>query len=118
MQFINAQITAGVWQGDLVGAGSKQPDLHVTHLGQTLDQVTCTRDAKQDVWRVAIPIPSALISDGVQTFVINDDCGSTIGSFAIICGEPLTDDLRAEITLLRSELDLLQKAFRQHCADS
>lgn len=116
MQFINTKINAGVWQGDLAGAGDNLPDLHVTHLGTALDDVTCVRDTAHDVWRVTVPIPAALISDGVQTFIISNADGVTLDSFALVCGEPLADDIRAEIALLRSELDLLQKAFRHHCS--
>ena len=118
MQFINTQIRAGVWQGDLVGTGETPPDLRVTHLGAPLEDVTCLHDLANNVWRVRVPIPLALISDGVQTFVIADSNGVTCASFSLICGEPLTDDLRAEISLLRSELGLLKKAFRQHCAET
>ena len=118
MQFINTHIKAGVWQGDLVGAGSTPPALKVTHLGTALDGVSCVHDPVHDVWRVTAPIPAALISDGVQTFVISGTDGVTLGSFTIMSGAPLADDLRAEIALLRSELELLQKAFRNHCAES
>lgn len=117
MQFINAHIIAGVWQGDLVGAGADAPDLRVTHLGTALDQVTYDKDTTRDVWRVKVTVPPALISDGVQTFVISTSDGATLDSFSIICGAPLADDLRAEIALLRSELELLQKAFRKHCSE-
>ncbi|MEO0904591.1 MAG: hypothetical protein AAFX89_07445, partial [Pseudomonadota bacterium] len=93
-----------------------RPDLHVTHLGATLDQVSYEHDSTHNVWRVRVTLPEGMISDGVQTCVISDASGVTIGSFAIICGAPLADDLRAEISLLRSELEVLQKAFRKHCA--
>jgi hypothetical protein len=118
MQFINTQIKAGVWQGDLVGAGGNDPEVRITHLGSPLDGVTCKQDATHNVWRVTVPIPTALISDGVQTFVVSDAVGTTFSSFTILCGEPLADDLRAEVSLLREELDLLKKAFRRHCSES
>ena len=118
MQFINTQIRAGVWQGDLVGAGDTEPELRITHLGKTLDGVACLHDSTHNVWRVTVPIPAAAISDGMQTCVITGADGATLGSFTLICGEPLAEDLRAEIALLRSELDLLKKAFRQHCSET
>jgi len=118
MQFINTGITAGIWQGDLIADGDTEPALRVTHLATALDGVDCRHDPANGVWHVTVPIPPDLISDGVQTFVISDAQGTTLGSFAVICGEPLTDDLRAEIGLLRSELDLLKTAFRRHCAET
>jgi hypothetical protein len=31
---------------------------------------------------------------------------------------PLEEDIRAEVSLLRAELDLLKRAFRRHCAET
>ena len=117
MQFINTQIRAGVWQGDLVGTGETPPDLRVTHLGAPLEDVTCLHDLANNVWRVRVPIPLALISDGVQTFVISDASGHALASFALLAGDALAEDIRAEVDLLRAELDLLKSAFRAHCND-
>lgn len=112
---MNVQIKAGVWRGDLIGAGDTAPQVHVTHLGTSLDGVTCTHDSANDAWRLTVPIPPALINDGVQTFLVQDADGTTLTQFSIVAGDPLADDLRAEIALLRGELEVLKKAFRQHC---
>jgi len=70
-------------------------------------------------WEVRVPIPAQLISDGLQSFVIsNPDTGETLESFAILAGDALADDIRAEIGLLRAELDMLKRAFRRHCAET
>ena len=70
-------------------------------------------------WSVRVPIPIELIGDGAQTFLIFDrDTGKTLDSFTIITGEPLSDDLQAEVDLLRAELDMLKKAFRRHCVET
>ncbi|WP_342069081.1 hypothetical protein [Yoonia algicola] len=116
--FINTRIKAGIWHGDLIGAGKDPSALQVTHQGDALAQVDCTHDAIQDVWHVTVPIPSALIADGVQTFLISDQSGTILESFTLIAGAPLAEDLRAEISLMRGELEMLKKAFRQHCADN
>lgn len=116
--FINTRIKAGVWHGDLTGAGQEQPLLQVTHLGQPLPQVNCTYDAAHDVWQVAVPIPAAMIADGVHSFLITDQSGVTLDSFTLIAGAPVAEDLRTEISALRGELEVLKKAFRAHCAES
>jgi hypothetical protein len=116
--FINTRIKAGVWHGDLTGAGQEQPLLHVTHFGQTLPELNYTYDAAHDVWHVAVPIPTALIADGVQTFLIADQTGTTLDSFTLIAGAPLAEDLRTEIAALRAELEVLKQAFRAHCTES
>lgn len=116
--FINTQIKAGVWQGDLAGASDTTPALQVMHLGNRLDGLTATYDTTHSVWRVRVQIPTELINDGVQTFAITDAAGITLSSFSLVAGEPLADDLRAEIALLRGELEMLKKAFRHHCAEN
>ena len=116
--FINTRIKSGIWRGDLTGAGDQSPALQVIHLGTALPDVTCSYDAGHDVWHVAVPIPAALLADGVQTFLICDETGATLESFSIVAGAPLDEDLRAEIGLLRGELEMLKKAFRAHCVDT
>ncbi len=55
----------------------------------------------------------------MQTFLITETAsGVRLGSFAIVTGEPLEDDIRAELDLLRAELDMLKKAFRRHCLET
>jgi hypothetical protein len=59
-----------------------------------------------------VPIPADAIADGIQTFVIVDAADDTrLGDFTLIAGDAATDDLRAE-------LDLLKRAFRRHCQDT
>ncbi|MBE0412010.1 hypothetical protein [Yoonia sp.] len=106
---------AGVWHGELTGTGPDHPVLHVTHQGVAVDGITFTHDAKAGLWRVAFPVPPGLISEGVQTFLISDEDGRPLASFVILAGEALAGDIRAEVDLLRAELDLLKRAFRRHC---
>jgi hypothetical protein len=55
----------------------------------------------------------------VQTFLIrNRDTGETMQHFTVITGVAMEDDLRAEVDLLRSELDMLKRAFRRHCLET
>lgn len=115
--FINTQIKEGVWQGDLPGSANATPALQATHLGTTLANVAVTFDITHSVWRVRVPIPATVINDGIQTITIADASGTTITSFSLVAGKPLADDLRAEIALLRGELEVLKRAFRQHCAE-
>jgi len=44
--------------------------------------------------------------------------GGKLGSFTVIAGEALGDDIRAEMDLLRAELDMLKRAFRRHCLET
>jgi hypothetical protein len=71
------------------------------------------------VWFLRFPIPPEVISDGVQTFVISDAAtNAVVATFSLLAGDVLDHDLRAEISLLRAELDMLKRAFRRHCAET
>ncbi len=116
MILTKTNLTAGVWQGELQGGGDA-PRLMVTHLGETLDPPEMI--AAGDMWHVRVAIPPERLSDGVQTFVISDaDSGRELAHFALAIGEALAQDIRAEVDLLRAELDLLKKAFRRHCVET
>ena len=119
LKLTKTQIIEGVWEGVLSGPlTSEPPGIEVTHFGQALQGVTVTALADGE-WRVAIPIPTQAISDGVQTFVITDPAsGDVLETFAVLAGEALAEDIRAEIDLLREELDMLKRAFRRHCLET
>jgi hypothetical protein len=111
----------GVWEGILTtrAEGNTQPEIVVTHLSEEVGSVAVTEDREAGNWVVRVPIPPELISDGVQTFLINDArTGDTLGSFALLSGDALSYDIRAEVTLLREELDMLKRAFRRHCLET
>ncbi|MEL6838499.1 MAG: hypothetical protein AAFP85_04365 [Pseudomonadota bacterium] len=118
MTLTKTRLVNGVWEGELTGAGAVAPTLQVSHLGEPVEGLRVEHDAARDAWRVTVPVPAQLISDGVQTFVISDAQGRALGSFALLAGEALAEDIRAEMNLLRAELEMLKKSFRQHCHDS
>jgi hypothetical protein len=117
-ELTKTRLVAGVWEGVLTGAGPNEPTLAVTHQGAMVEGMTLQYDQAKDRWNVAVPIPANLIADGIQTFVISDTDGHTLASFALLSGDALAEDIRAELTLLRAELDLLKSAFRTHCSNS
>ena len=70
-------------------------------------------------WLVQVPVPLEAVGDGVQTFLIVDaTIDEVLESFTLISGEALGDDIRAEVELLRAELDMLKRAFRRHCLET
>lgn len=111
----------GVWEGRLThdGDGNTQPDIEVTHLEQSIPGIEITENEAGGFWTLRVPIPADVIADGVQTFLIRDRrSGVTLDSFALMSGDALGHDIRAEMALLREELDMLKRAFRRHCLDS
>ena len=113
------RIRAGVWEGVLTGAG-EVPRIEAQHLGKPVPglSVVPVPDAR-GAHAVRLPIPADLLSDGVQTFVLRDMAGDTaLAHFTIVTGVALEEDIRAEVDLLRAELDMLKRAFRRHCLET
>jgi hypothetical protein len=101
-------------------SGTDSPALEVRHLEVEVPGVTITAIPDRPAeWAVRVPIPAEVLGEGVQTFLIrNRDTGETMQHFTVITGVAMEDDLRAEVDLLRSELDMLKRAFRRHCLET
>ena len=110
----------GIWQGHLTQSGSETPQIEATYQGQpVLDVKLEALDDKTNEWTLKIPVPGEAISDGVQLIVISDGAtGDRIGQITLIAGDTADEDVRAEVELLRAELDTLKRAFRRHCRES
>lgn len=108
------RIANGWWEGILTGAGA-EPVVEAVHQGFALPGVEV--GGPPDARLVRVPIPASILSEGVQTILLHVD-HVLRGQFTLIAGVPLDEDLRAEISLLRAELDLLKRAFRRHCAET
>lgn len=111
----------GVWEGALKTseASAPEPRVHVTYLGEAVAGVALDQTKEAGLWRLRFPIPKESLSDGVQTVVITDETtDERLDTVSFIAGEALAGDLRAEIDLLRAELDMLKRAFRRHCVET
>jgi hypothetical protein len=113
------RIRGGLWEGVLSGSEAK-PNLEVILLGRAIPGVTVEALAdRTGEWAVRVPIPADVLSEGVQTFLIRDvGANATLAHFTIITGVAMEDDMRAEVDLLRQELDMLKRAFRRHCLET
>ncbi|RMH45339.1 MAG: hypothetical protein D6688_06575 [Alphaproteobacteria bacterium] len=119
IELVPRRIRAGVYEAILVARTGAPPKVEVFHLERSLPGVTVTPVAERpDHWELRVPIPAELLSQGVQTFLVHDGEGQKLGAFTIVVGEPLEDDIRAELDLLRAELDMLKRAFRRHCLET
>ena len=119
MSLTKTRIRAGIWEGVLSGP-AQAPSLSVLHLEKPIAGVSVTAVPQRAAeWEVRVPIPAEVLSEGVQTFLIQDTVsGLTLSHFTVITGVAMEDDLRAEIDLLRAELDMLKRAFRRHCLET
>lgn len=117
MELTQTRIRAGVWEG-LLSGGIEPPSLEVLLLEAALPGLT-VQAGKPGEWAVRIAIPAEVLTEGVQTFLIRDKVSSqTLAHFTIITGVAMEDDMRAEVDLLRAELDMLKRAFRRHCVET
>jgi hypothetical protein len=112
------RIRSGRYEGILTSRGrvKDEPELEMQFLGTSAGNVEVTPDEKtKRTWNIKAQIPLFSINEGVQTYVIRDAASEeTLDSFAIVCGEPLQEDLRTEMALLRAELEMLKKSFWKH----
>ncbi|SEM70292.1 hypothetical protein SAMN05216227_1001144 [Pseudorhodobacter antarcticus] len=119
VRLVKTRLRAGVWEGVLSGTNG-QPALEVLHLEAHIAGVSVTEVADcPGTWAVRVPIPAEALSEGVQTFLIREAAsGDKLAHFTIITGVVMEDDIRAEMDLLRAELDMLKRAFRRHCLET
>lgn len=111
MKLDRGRIEAGVWQGVLSDADAV-PSIEAVTGGRSVEGVEVVPGQKGE-FTVRVPIPAWSLNEGVQTFVLRSG-DETLAQFSLVAGEPLDQDLRAELTLLRAELDLLKRAFQRH----
>lgn len=117
MTLTQTRIANGWWEGVLTGAGDGT-EVGAWHQDRQIDGVEVTKLAgSSGDHAVRVPVPSHVLTEGVQTIVLRVG-GETLAAFTLVAGLPLEEDLRAEISLLRAELDLLKRAFRRHCAET
>lgn len=116
LKLTKTRLLAGVWEGVLTGhEGDSAPELVLTHHDKALEGLEIQNHDSD--WYVRAPIPQDQISDGVHVFIIADADGNKLADFSFIAGEALAEDIRAEMELLREELDMLKRAFRRHCLE-
>ena len=110
----------GIWEGVLTGGDGAPPKVQASYRDAPIEDVAVLRaGGATEAWKVKIPVPTELLSDGVHTVLITEaESGERLGSFTILAGDAMDEDLRAEVDLLRAELDMLKRAFRRHCVDT
>ncbi len=113
-------IRAGQYRGVLTTRArlAETPVLELVFLGSSVAQVQVTADPENPRrWSVQVRIPPSSINEGVQTYLLREvSQGEVLDSFAIATGTVLEGDFSAEIALLRAELEILKRAFRQQSA--
>jgi hypothetical protein len=74
---------------------------------------------RPDSARVVLDLPAEVIGEGVQVIALRSTVsGAVLDRLTLMSGAPLDEDIRAELALLRDELEMLKTAFRRHCAEA
>ncbi|MTH78996.1 hypothetical protein [Paracoccus aestuariivivens] len=120
-QFESLGLKSGIWEG-ILRRETAPARLVLVHMGARVGDARSTPQADGS-WRVAAAIPSQRLSDGVQSFLLMEDQGEDsqplqpgamhLASLDIVAGRPLEEDTRAEMNLMRGEIDLLKRELRR-----
>lgn len=117
-----ARIRSGTYEAVLSAQAPEDyaPRIEALHNNKPVGEVAVVEDEQHpQTWLVRVSIPAEVISDGMTTLLIRDEASDQdLDRITFLTGEPLEDDIRAEVDLLRAELDLLKKAFRRHCIET
>ena len=124
--FEDQGLRGGVWRGQVRRARAPGRILLV-HMGEVVGEAG-VKPLSEGVWHVSAQLPVDRLTDGAATFALHEDSGvggdalqpasACLATLPLIAGQALHRDLRAELTLLRAELDLLKREFRRHAARS
>lgn len=118
------RLADGVWEGRVQrpdGAPDAPPPIRVSLDGQDIAVGVALEPIAEElgVWSLSIRIPPEALGEGLHSFVISDaETGGRLADFSVAMGLPLESDIRAEMELLRAELDMLKRAFRRHCVET
>ena len=119
---IRKTIRGGQYEGQLSTNAKLRNDPVLTLKlpdGSDSDVSVTLNEAKPKTCDVVARVPGISLAEGIQTYVLQDSkSGKSLDSFAVVCGEPVQEDLRTEIALIRAELEMLKASFRKHVAES
>ncbi len=116
MKVEQARIAGGVWEAVVTAA--EPLTVEAMRDGRQIEGVSVAPVAgTTDRYAVRVPIPAWVLNDGVQTILVQAG-GARLAAVTLVAGQPLEEDIRAELGLLRAELDLLKRAFQRHVRES
>ncbi|WP_339108855.1 hypothetical protein [Thioclava sp. GXIMD4216] len=110
-----SRLQAGEWV--VVLQSAMRPALTASYRATVLAEGDWT-DLGDGRWRLRQGLPVDLLEDGTQSLLLSDAESGVVASLSIAAGEMLVPDLAAQVDRLQAELDLLKRAFRDHCRQS
>lgn len=115
-ELVKTRFQGGLWEGRLTAraqvAGAPALRLIQDGTDHPTPRVTAVAGTP-NAWDVRFAIPVSALGEGVSVFLVTDaETGAVLARVPLLAGEDLADDLRAEVALLRAELDQLRRAFQ------
>ncbi|WP_265502120.1 hypothetical protein [Paracoccus beibuensis] len=117
-------LRGGVWRGCLRGTQAPARVVLVQH-GEIMAEVVPVADGP-DAWHVELGLPAEVLTSGVQTLLLKAEEGArgeglrpdgrVLARLVLLAGQPLDEDLMAEIATLRAELELVKRELRRFAA--
>lgn len=125
-QFDNLGLKEGQWRGRLHDLRDRPARVVLVRHAQVLSQARLTADG-DNAWLVEVDLPREILTEGLQTLILRTDDGAegqtevqpgglVLARLPVLAGQPLDDDMTAEIAALRAELELLKREFRRFAA--
>jgi hypothetical protein len=118
---VRVRLQAGRYEGILTsGNPAMEQGLEAVHEGKVIAIATLSPEGDgPGRWHAVVELPASIIADGVQVIALRAIAtGEVLDRITLMAGAPLDEDFRAELALLRSELEILKRAFRRHCAET
>ncbi|MEQ8367391.1 MAG: hypothetical protein RIB61_11840 [Roseicyclus sp.] len=115
---IRVRLSGGRYEGILTTG--TPAGVEAVHEGSVVAVATLAADdLRPDTYRIALDLPAHLIGEGVHVVNIRSaGSGAVLDRVTLMAGAELDEDIRAELALLRDELEMLKRAFRRHCAEA
>ena len=111
-------LKAGRYEATLKAPG-QVPVLEFVHLEKVVAVAQVTAAEEAGHYDVGADHPPVVLSDGVQVVALRSAAdGRGLDRLTFLMGDALQGDFRAEISLLREELELLKSAFRRHFTET
>ncbi len=115
------RLTDGLWEGILTLSREfdAPPRLEARYNDMPLEGLEVRPGDRPGQFVLRLPMPARVMSDGAHVVLIRDcEADAVLATETILAGDTLVEDIRAEMALLRAELDMLKKAFRRHCVET
>ncbi len=111
-------LQGGRYEGVMVSP-ELPPVIEAVHRERVIGTAEVSPAEGDDRFRVVFELPGSVVSDGVQVVSLRSAVdGEVLDRITLMAGSAIEEDVRAELALVRDELEMLKRVFRRHCAET